>query len=89
MSLKFPTQEILLESIIRAVRAKGGVAKSREIDEFVITDLNLNDEIVSKIRQGSRTELQYRLAWVRTRAKNSGHLSKGDAREWRLGPKAL
>lgn len=84
MDLKFPDQKELEESVIRALKANQGQATSKAIDEFVINDLKLTQEQRSRIRQGSRTEIQYRLAWVRTKAKSKGIIERTGSATWKL-----
>ena len=76
MDLKFPDQKELEGAVIRALKANQGQATSKVIDEFVVNDLMLTKEQRDKIRQGSRTEIQYRLAWVRTKAKSKGLIER-------------
>lgn len=52
---------------ILAIREKGGSASIEEIEDGVSRLMNLSDEVLAAPHtKGSRTEFQYRLAWVRT-----------------------
>ena len=84
MSLKFPDSNSLELSVIRALKENGGSATTSEIDRFVIKDLMLTIDQVSQIRSGNRSEIQYRLAWVRTKAKKKGLIERTLNRTWRL-----
>ena len=84
MSLKFPDSNTLETSVIKALKELGGSARSEDIDKFVIKDLSLSEEQKTAIRSGSRTEIQYRLAWVRTKAKSRGLIEKTANRTWKL-----
>lgn len=84
MDLKFPNQSVLEGAVIRALMANQGQATNKVIDEFVIRDLNLTEDQISKIRQGGRTEIQYRLAWVRTKAKSKGLIERAGPATWKI-----
>jgi restriction system protein len=87
MTVKFPDSSTLETSVLKAIKAKGGVAKTEEIDRFVSEDLKLSPEQLAQIRSGNRTEIQYRLAWVRTKAKSRGLIEKTVNRTWKLTEK--
>lgn len=88
MTFKFPDSSTLETSVLKAIKAKGGSARTEEIDKFVSEDLNLSTEQLGQIRSGKRTEIQYRLAWVRTKAKGRGLIEKSENRTWKLTDKA-
>ncbi|MGD9816361.1 MAG: winged helix-turn-helix domain-containing protein [Hyphomonadaceae bacterium] len=57
---------------ILAIREKGGSASIEEIEDGVARLMNLSEDVLAAPHtQGSRTELQYRLAWVRTYLKKN------------------
>ena len=87
MTVKFPDSSTLETSVLKAIKANGGLAKTAEIDKFVIEDLKLSSEQLVQIRSGNRTEIQYRLAWVRTKAKSRGLIEKVTNRTWKLTEK--
>lgn len=84
MSVKFPDSSTLEASVIKALKANGGTARTDVIDKFVSEDLQLTPEQLSVVRSGNRTEIQYRLAWVRTKAKSRGLIEKTANRTWTL-----
>ena len=84
MSVKFPDSSTLEASVIKALKANGGTARTEVIDKFVSEDLQLTPEQLAEIRSGNRTEIQYRLAWVRTKAKSRGLIEKTANRTWTL-----
>ena len=88
MSRLFPDQKTMEASLIRALQANSGTATNSEISNFVAKDLALSEEQISQIRQGARTEFEYRLAWVRSRAKASGKIERVGSRTWKLAGKA-
>ena len=84
MSQKFPSSKILTESLIQVLQDANTPLNTAEIDNRVITKLNLPDEMTRVIRQGNRTEIKYRLAWCRTKAKQAGLIQKGSNNSWQL-----
>ena len=84
MVLKFPTSEVLETSLLKGLKDAQGEATTDFLDKFVIEDLKLSDELVNAIRAGRRTELQYRMAWVRTRAKTKGLIERSATKTWKL-----
>lgn len=89
MTIKFPDSNSLEASVLRALKSQNGVAQTKEIDNFVSKDLGLTNEQLELIRSGNRTEIQYRLAWIRTKAKGRGLIEKGTNGTWTLTTKGL
>ncbi len=70
---------------ILAIREKGGSASIEEIEDGVARLLQLSDEaLAAPHTQGSRTEFQYRLAWVRTYLKKIDALNNSARAVWSL-----
>lgn len=70
---------------IVAVRERGGSASIEEIEDAVSRILNLSDDVLAAPHtKGSRTEFQYRLAWVRTYLKKVGALNNSERAVWSL-----
>ena len=84
MTVLFPDSSTLEASVLKALKANGGTATTEQIDKFVGEDLALTPDQMTQIRSGKRTEIQYRLAWVRTKAKNRGLIEKSGNRMWKL-----
>ena len=84
MDQKFPSSKMLLDSLVQVLKDTNVPLSSSEIDDKVITKLKLPDEITKKIRQGNRTEIKYRLAWCRTKAKQTGLIKKKSNNSWQL-----
>jgi restriction system protein len=82
VAIKYPDSSTLEASVLKAIKANGGSARTDVIDKFVSEDLKLTPEQLSQIRNGNRTEIQYRLAWVRTKAKGRGLIMKTANRTW-------
>jgi restriction system protein len=70
---------------LQAIRERGGSATIEEIEEGVARIMGLSDDILSiPHARGSRTEFQYRLAWVRTYLKKVGALENSERAVWSL-----
>ncbi|MDX2275657.1 MAG: restriction endonuclease [Hyphomonadaceae bacterium] len=75
--LVWPTLEL--------IRERGGSASIEEIEEGVAKALSLPEHVLAAPHtQGSRTEFQYRLAWVRTYLKKDGILDNSERAVWSL-----
>lgn len=73
----------LVSPTLQAIRDRGGSATIEEIEEGVAKIMVLSDEILSLPHsRGSRTEFQYRLAWVRTYLKKVGALENSERAVW-------
>lgn len=84
MTLQFPDSRTLTTALISVLTEANNPLNSSEIDDLVTAKLNLPSEITEMIRQGSRTEIKYRLAWCRTKAKQSGLIEKLPSKKWQL-----
>lgn len=87
--IKSPTQLELVEPTFAALVELGGSATIDEIRDKVISILNLSDEIVDEPHKGSAsqtTELEYQLAWARTRLKNYGAIANSKRGVWMITP---
>jgi restriction system protein len=74
-------------SILCAIKRAGGSASNAEIMEAVAADLELTDEQRALLcGHGSRTLLDYRLAWARTFLKNMGAISSDALCQWSVTP---
>ena len=69
---KFPSVSILIEATIHVISKAKGEIKNDQITQGVIDHLKISPEMASKIHSGKRTELDYRLAWARTKAVKRG-----------------
>jgi hypothetical protein len=54
-----------------------------EIEKFVIQELEISEAAQIIPREKSRTELQYRLAWARTKAKGAGLIVRDGTKSWK------
>lgn len=78
------TSKSFLNPILVSLKKLGGSAHISEIEEQIITDLNLTDNQVNKIHKGSRTKLNYNLAWGRTYLKKVGLIENSAVGVWSL-----
>jgi len=84
MTEKLPVSAQLETALLKVLREAGVPLKSSEIDEKVAIELNLTPEQLAILHSGSRTEVSYRLAWVRTKAKKKGLLERLPTNKWTL-----
>lgn len=89
MSDKWPTSSTLTQVFLKVLMELGGSGSVSELDQKVISRLNLSPELLSIKRSGNRGEIQYRLAWVRTKAKQNGLVTKEKNRIWKISEKGL
>lgn len=79
-----PSPSELLVPLIIAINANGGQLNHKEIEIHVAKSLQIPDSLRNLIRTGARTELNYRLSWSRTKAKNLGYIEKLSNGNWAL-----
>ena len=67
----------------------GGSATIDEMRDSVIKKLNLSDNVLDEPHKGNasqQTELEYQLAWARTRLKNLGAIINSKRGVWMITP---
>lgn len=74
----------LYNHVLDALRNLGGSASNSEIEEQVIKMMNLSDNQINEIHRGSRTKLNYRLAWTRNYLKNCSLIENSSRGVWSL-----
>jgi restriction system protein len=79
-----PTSSELTKSLLKILSEHPNGLTVREIDQAVIKAMDLSNEVTSKIRSGNRTEIQYRLAWCRTKAKKAKLIERTGSSSWKL-----
>ena len=84
MTSKLPTSVELSASLLKVLGRHPNGLTVREIDQAVIADLGISSELASQIRSGNRTEIQYRLAWCRTKAKKAKLIDRTGPSSWKL-----
>lgn len=84
---ELPRYDQLYNPVLEALRALGGSGTLHEINAKVIELMNLPDDVISlphNLEQGNQTELEYRLAWVRTYLKKCGFINNSTRGVWSL-----
>lgn len=87
--IKSPTQIELIEPVFSALHDLGGSANISEIRDKVVEMLHLPDDIVDEPHKGNasqQTELEYQLAWARTRLKAFGAINNSQRGVWMITP---
>ncbi len=75
----------LIWPTILSLRERGGSASIEEIEDDVARLLKLSDAVLAAPHtKGTRTEFQYRLAWVRTYLKKVGAVENSERAIWAL-----
>ena len=87
MSEKWPTSTELMEAFLSALSRLGGSANVSELDKAVIEAIKLSPTLLEIKRSGNRGEIQYRLAWVRTKARQNGLVTREANRNWKITDK--
>lgn len=77
----------LFNPLLSVMRKLGGSATIEEQEKGIIKLLNLKESEISDIHRGSRTKLEYRLAWARTYLKKYGMIQNSEQGVWVLTPK--
>ncbi|MDD2634947.1 MAG: restriction endonuclease [Bacteroidales bacterium] len=77
----------LLNPTLQALRELGGSANSNEIEEKIIDILNLTENQINEIHKGSRTKLNYQLAWAKNNLKNAELIENSQRGIWSLTEK--
>jgi restriction system protein len=74
----------LFNPTLKALRNQGGSGAVDEIEEQVVSILDLTEEAVNEIHRESTTKLTYRLAWARNYLKRFGLLENSSRGVWAL-----
>jgi restriction system protein len=78
-----PKSVDLLQPLLRALK-DGVVLTNDQIRNEVARELSLIPEQLNQIHSGSRTELEYRLAWARTNAKSKNLIESPKREHWQI-----
>ena len=82
-----PSVENLFNPVLNALRSLGGSASIQEIYDTVSKQEAYSEDILSILHdpeKGTRTEIQYRLAWARTYLRKYGLLENSSRGVWSL-----
>ena len=81
-----PPISVYMEPLLHVLVERGGRATNNEINDGVAARLELTEEQL-RVPHGKgdrRSELQYRMAWARTRLKKSGAIEPDGRGAWRI-----
>lgn len=81
---ELPKSQHLVEVVVEAIKSNKGEATLIQIESYVIEKLSIPEALVQILHSGTRSELAYRLAWARTKAKSAGLIDKAGNGKWRL-----
>jgi restriction system protein len=84
--MKMPTYDEMMNPLLKALHELGGSGNIDEINSKVIEIMDLPDKIIENPHDdsGTRSELEYRLAWTRTYLKKYGLLENSTRGIWAL-----
>ena len=83
----FPAYSEYFFPTIAALTARGGSATIEELEQDVSESLRLSDDILAVPHgDGSRSQFQYELAWVRTYLKKVGAIKNSERGVWSITP---
>lgn len=79
-----PTFDVLQEALLLMFKTFPNQSFTNlEIEKFVVKELSISESAQKIPREKSRTELQYRLAWARTKAKGAGRIVRDGTKTWK------
>ena len=79
---KMPSSQELESAVLNVLNSYGKPLTNAQISEQVIILLNLSQELQLMKHSPSRTELDYRLAWARTRASKKNLIARIAPKTW-------
>ncbi len=80
---ELPKYQDLVFPMLRAL-LDGRVLHNREISTLLSQQLGIPKPLLEVIHSGTRTEFDYRLAWAKTKAKNSGWIQSDKREHWSI-----
>jgi restriction system protein len=80
-----PKSDQLEMAVVESIRSMGGKATNSDILKWTVKILAISDSQLGIMRSGNRSEVEYRLAWARTRASKKGLIYRSGPSEWSLG----
>ncbi len=89
MTEKWPTSSELTRTTLIVLSRLGASANVADLYQGIIDDIKLSPALLEIKRTDNRGEIQYRLAWVRTKAKQNGLITKELNRHWKITDKGL
>ena len=89
MNVVWPTSTDLTNALLRVLARKGEPLNVAVLDQEVIKEIQLTEAQLQAKRSGNRTEIEYRLAWIRTKAKQNGFITRESTRVWKITEKGI
>ena len=80
-----PTSDQLEKAVVESIRSLGGKATNSDILKWTVTSLAITEAQLGIMRSGNRSEIEYRLAWARTRASKKDLIHRSGPSTWSLG----
>jgi restriction system protein len=84
---ELPKYQALIPALIKVLSSAGKPLSNSELEVRIIQELGIPSSLAQILHSGKRTELQYRLAWARTKAKSSGLISSPARETWMINSK--
>ncbi|MEA2008617.1 MAG: winged helix-turn-helix domain-containing protein, partial [Chloroflexota bacterium] len=88
--ISIPTYKTMMNPTLQALRDLGGSATIKELYNQVAEIMKLSDEqleVIHNPEQGSRSKIEYNLAWTRSYLKKYGLLENSSRGVWALTKK--
>ena len=79
---ELPRYQDMVATLVDVISKAGEPISNSEIEARIIHQLGILEPLTKLVHSGNRTELQYRLAWVRTKAKLSGLIINTSRKTW-------
>lgn len=89
MNNPWPSSADLTRALLRVLARRGEPLNVAVLDQEVIKEIQLTESQLQAKRSGNRTEIQYRLAWIRTKAKQNGLVTRESTRVWKITQKGI
>ena len=86
MKESLPKVSVLKERVLEALQENGGEASLQEMEERLQKAMGLSDEQMSFPHEEgkARPEIEYRLAWARTKLRDEGRIERVGKGIWRI-----
>ena len=81
---QLPKYQDLIKPVLSVIAKAGKPITNAEIEVGVIAELGIPSSLSTSIHSGKRTELQYRLAWARTKAKSDNWIESPARETWAI-----
>ena len=82
----FPANSELASIVVKILQTEAVEVSNEKLRDLVIRRLSLPQRLIDEIHSGKRTELEYRLAWARTIAKQRGLIESTSRCKWKFMP---